>query len=207
MFKPQHASSVVIATNSPWLERPAKAKPHPFSSIFPRKAMHLTYPQLKFVRVRGVRLIRAHYSPSFTPFRAHLDYLSSTNVVLYPMFKDKYERLPKDTLRWIFMVHRSTKTLRKPVQRERVQRRCREAFRQALRENGYDDHGAIFEGGKALRPLRGTLELEPDPKCLVEPFPELIRQSSMLLTALKTYGGTRALGDRQVSGPSSGQVP
>ena len=169
--------------------------------------MHLTYPELKFVKVRGVWLIRAHYSPSFAPFRAHLDYLSSTNIVLYPMFKDKYERLPKDTLRWIFMAHRSTKTLPKAVQRERVQRRCREAFRHALRENGYDDHGAIFEGGKALRPLRGTLELQPDPKCLVEPFPELIRQSSKLLTALKTYGSTRTLEDRQEPGPLSGQIP
>ena len=122
----------------------------------------MRFAELWPLRVPKADLLRVHYSPFFAPFKSDLDVLTNPRAANYPKYRDKYERLPQDTLRWQVITSTSVKKLPYTVLRERLRRRYKEAFREALKTKGFDKDGKVldhsFEGSNA-RSLYGTLEV------------------------------------------------
>lgn len=88
------------------------------------------------------------------------------NNVTYHKLLDDYQNMPQDTLRWIVVANTAVKEVPKAVMRERLRRRVRGAFRQALQIAGYDwKDGKLWVGDKPTekqtpsQDLRGTLEI------------------------------------------------
>ena len=124
----------------------------------------MPFAELRSLRIPKVDLLKVYYSPFFAPFKSDLDILTNPRAAVYPKYKDKYERLPQDTLRWQIVTATSAKKLDYTVLRERLRRRYKEAFREALKRKGFDKDGKVFtdrssDGGSNARSLYGTLEV------------------------------------------------
>lgn len=120
-------------------------------------------PSLRIPRSKGpVNLFHIFYTPLFAPWRLDWDHLSAYDV-FYSKLLDKYENMPKDTLRWQVVANTAVKEVPKAVMRERLRRRVREAFHDALKQMGYESNGRVWQPGRAtdtpLQDLRGTLEI------------------------------------------------
>ena len=122
--------------------------------------MYLKIPELIPIRINGPKTLfglRMKYSPHFTAYYAHLDSLLPSSALYLPTL-DKYQQLPKDTLRWKVTAHAAAKTLKLAVAREKLRRRVRAAFRVGLENEGYAWDGKRV-GEPAKADLLGTWEI------------------------------------------------
>lgn len=149
----------------------------------------MQYPSLRHLRVPGLQLAHIHWSPYFAPYKRDLDVLTNPNNVLYDKIRDRYSQLPRDTLRWQVFTFMSIKVLDKAVTRERLRRRHKEAYREALRRRGFDKDGKLLhDGPKSLnaKPLSGTFEVHIHGGLGFHlKFPVLVEQAGLVIDAVQ----------------------
>lgn len=143
----------------------------------------MTFPFLPQINVPAVRLLRLRWSPHFAPFKYDFDILTNTLNPAYWRTLDRFNRSPRDTLRWKFSTNMSAKALPQEVARKRLRRRWEQAFLKALEARGYDRRGkAMDKEGK--RNLLGTLEAHVyGGKGFKSPFAELVGQAGAAIDA------------------------
>jgi hypothetical protein len=149
----------------------------------------MPYPELRHLRVPGLNLANIHYSPQFAPYKRDLEVLTNPHNVLHYKIRDRYARLPKDTLRWQVFTVMSVKVLDKAVTRERLRRRHKEAFREALKRRGYDKDGKLLDGplkSPNAKPLFGTFEVHVHGGLGFHlKFPVLVQQAGLVIDAVQ----------------------
>jgi hypothetical protein len=139
---------------------------HRFYEPLPNVASKEHIPQMQALRLPRsagpVNLFHIYYSPLFAPWRRDWEFLNPKNII-YPMLLDTYGQMRKDTLRMQVVGNTAVKEVPLAVMRERLRRRVREAFLEALRQMGYDSSGKFSLPGlaqhKPVQDLRGTLEI------------------------------------------------
>ena len=150
-------------------------------------------PQLPSLRVprptMPTNLFHIFYTPVFAPWRRDREHLTP-NDISYPKLMDDYQNMPKDILRWQVIANTAVKEVPKAVMRERLRRRSREAFREALKQLGYDWHGRVLQPGQAMRKmsknLKGTLEIHCRGRAGLDcEFPELIDYAKSAVSAVE----------------------
>jgi hypothetical protein len=149
----------------------------------------MPYPELQPLRVLGLTLARIHYSPQFAPYKRDLEVLTNPHNVIHYKIRDRYAQLPKDTLRWQVFTGMSVKVLDKAVTREHLRRRYKEAFREALRNRGFDRDGKLLdEMPRSLnaQPLFGTFEVHVHAGLGFHlKFPVLVLQAGLAVDAVR----------------------
>ena len=153
------------------------------------RSWDMPYPELRHLRVPGLTLANIHYSPQFAPYKRDLEVLTNSHNVLQCKIRDRYARLPKDTLRWQVFTVMSVKVLDKAVTRERLRRRHKEAYREALKRRGYDKDGRLLDGAATspnARPLFGTFEVRVHGGLGFHlKFPVLVEQAGLVIDAIR----------------------
>jgi hypothetical protein len=149
----------------------------------------LWYPELRLLRVPGLQLAKIHWSPHFAPYKRDLDVLTNRSNVLHYKIQDRYTQLPKDTLRWQVFTDMSVKVLDKAVTRERLRRRHKEAYREALKVRGFDKDGKLLDSqpqSPNARPLSGTFEVHVHRGLGFDlEFPALVEQAGLVIDAIR----------------------
>src|SRR5256885_6381202 len=147
----------------------------------------MPYPPLRHLRVPGLTLASIHYTRQFAPYKRDLDILTNPHNVLHYKIRDRYAQLPKDTLRWQVLTVMSVKVLAKAVTRERLRRRHKEAYREALKIRGYDKDGKLLDWAAKspnARPLFGTCEVHIHAGLGFHlKFPVLVQQAGLWICA------------------------
>jgi hypothetical protein len=120
-------------------------------------------PALRIPRTASpANLLHIYYTPLFAPWRFDRENMVPNHIV-FPKLMDIYENTPQDVLRWQVIANTAIREVPKAVMRERLRRRVREAFREALKGMGYDRNGRVLQpappAGKTAKDLRGTLEI------------------------------------------------
>ena len=149
----------------------------------------MPYPELRNFRVPGLTLASIHYSPQVAPYKKDLEILLNPHNVLHYKIRDRYALLPRDTLRWQVLTVMSVKVLDKAVTRERLRRRHKEAYREALKRRGYDKDGRLLKGPVKwlnARPLFGTFEVRVYGGLGFHlKFPALVAQAGLVIDAVR----------------------
>jgi hypothetical protein len=149
----------------------------------------MPYPELRPLRVPGLTLANIHWSPQFAPYKRDLEVLTNPYNVLHHKIRDRYAHLPKDTLRWQVFTVMSVKVLDKAVTRERLRRRHKEAFREALRRRGFDKDGKLLDKepmSPNAKPLSGTFEVHVHGGLGFHlKFPVLVQQAGLVIDAIR----------------------
>ena len=149
----------------------------------------MPYPQLRNLKVPGLTLANIRFSPEVAPYLKDLEILTNPHNVLHYKIRDRYARLPMDTLRWQVVTAMSAKALDKAVARERLRRRHKEAYREALKRRGYDKDGRLLDGEVKWHnagPLFGTFEVHIyNGLGFHLKFPVLVEQAGLVIDAVR----------------------
>jgi hypothetical protein len=149
----------------------------------------MPFPELRHLRVPGLQLANIHWSPHFAPYKKDLEVLTNPNNVIYYKIRDRYAQLPKNTLRWQVFTFMSVKVLDKAVTRERLRRRHKEAYREALKRRGFDKDGKLLDNGLQspnATPLFGTFEAHIHGGLGFHlKFPVLVQQAGLVIDAIR----------------------
>lgn len=108
---------------------------------------------------RQLLTLHMRYTPLFAPFYQHIKILQENSVLQLPCL-DKYQHMPKDTLRWTVSSRTATKTVPLAVGRNQLKTRVQRAVRKALALEGFESDGRIRNPeGKEQAGLQGTWEI------------------------------------------------
>jgi RNase P protein component len=138
--------------------------------------------------IGGTNLFHVYYSPMFAIWRRDREQLTPRSI-FYPKLIDSYENMRQDTLRWQVVANTAIKEVPKAVMRERLRRRIRGAFGEALEQLGYDSHGRVLPSGpakeKLLQDIRGTLEIHCRTRVGLDvDFAEIVRNAHSVINAI-----------------------
>ncbi|MCJ1393129.1 hypothetical protein MMC18_006001 [Xylographa bjoerkii] len=137
-----------------------------------------------FMKVSGLTLCRAAYSPMHSPPFVAATILSDPTHILYPQTKQRYDTRSQETLWW--NVTSNTMPIKKRVVRSWNNRRMRRAVIEALETYGLDVEGKLAAGkveGRA-QGLKGTLIIHALPDVLSAKFVDVKLQMELLVKEL-----------------------
>ena len=140
--------------------------------------------QTKLLKVYGLTVCRAAYSPTHTlPFVANA-ILSDTTHILYLPTKRRYDTRSRETLWW--NVTSNTIAGVKKVVRSWNDRRMRRAIIEALNTCGLDAEGKppAGKGEEPAQGLKGTLIIHALPSALSTKFVDVKLQMELLVREL-----------------------
>ncbi|KIV85084.1 hypothetical protein PV11_00819 [Exophiala sideris] len=148
------------------------------------------FPPFRDIRGPAVHGLRARFCPVLRPRTIDERPISDWFNPKIHALRDKYSKLPSDTLEWCVVAATSQKKVPKAVMRNRLRRRWANAFADSLRSHGFHFNGRSLAGpkdGRDARPgLTGTLELcVYSAHGLTVPYHELLRSTNTVLNTLK----------------------
>ncbi|MCJ1377848.1 hypothetical protein MMC17_000944 [Xylographa soralifera] len=138
----------------------------------------------KLLKIYGLTVCRAAYSPTHSPPFVAAAILSDTTHILYPPTKRRYDMRSQETLWW--NVTSNTMSSVKKVVRSWNNRRMRRAIIEALETCGLDAEGKPAVGkveGRA-QGLKGTLIIHALPSVLSTKFVDVRLQMELLIKEL-----------------------
>ncbi|KAL1952556.1 hypothetical protein VTO42DRAFT_4814 [Malbranchea cinnamomea] len=145
---------------------------------------------MQLLRVRNVKLFFTYFNPKNVPPPIALRYLSVSqfNPIL-PKIKHMYATREKGNLWW--SVGHGNLTNHKRVIRSWCARRLRHAFRQALKQRGFDKDGKLLmfdvEGNvtEKKKGLVGTLDIRMNVELLTAKYADIVQQAGLLVDHLR----------------------
>ncbi|MCJ1283133.1 hypothetical protein MMC26_002460 [Xylographa opegraphella] len=142
----------------------------------------------KLLKISGLTVCRAAYSPAHTPPFVAAAILSEPNHILYPPTKKRYDTRSRETLWW--NVTSNTMSTVKKVMRSWNNRRMRRAIIEALATCGLDAEGkpAAGDGERRAQGLKGTLIIHALPIILSTKFVDVKLQMELLIRDLIQRG-------------------
>ena len=139
-----------------------------------------------WLRVSGLNVCRASYSPTHHPMFLAQKILEDPEHVLYLPTKQKYNTRPRDTLWWNFSCNHLKN---KAVVRSWAARRMKKAFVEALYSMGFNEDGQVRveeaqKVSKGSSGLKGTLQMKGQHGAVTTTTEDVRQQMRLLVQAL-----------------------
>ena len=125
------------------------------------------------------------YSYLKTPFPDEQKIICSKLNPLHARYRDLFNEVPQNILRWRIITRTSASELSKAAQRTHLARRWKNAFSDVMRKKGYAHDGGAIINGEKVPGLQGTLEvLIHGGKGMKDPYDVLLKHAELAIAAI-----------------------